>query len=155
MAEAGKFLTFLLNGQIYGVRVASVREINQFQGVTPIPQTPKFVAGVMKYSGHAIPVIGLLEKFGMEPSSLTKETCTIVIDAGDSLMAVIVDSIRGIIDLTSEEIDPTPRLGNTASDSIIIGIGRQNDAVIILVDISKSLSAEHLAQVQSMGKFAA
>lgn len=155
MVDAGKFLTFLLNGQIYGVRVAAVRAINQFQGVTPIPQTPKFVAGVMKYSGHVIPVIGLREKFGMEPCPLTKETCTIVINAGHGLMAVLVDSVRSIVDLTTEQIDPTPRLGENTAESIILGIGRLNDTVIILIDISKTLSEEHLAQVMSMGQVAA
>jgi purine-binding chemotaxis protein CheW len=151
MVKPGKFLTFILKEQTYGVRVADVREINQFHGVTPIPQTPKFVAGVMKYSGHAIPVVNMREKFGMEPSPSTKQTCTIVVDSGNGLMAVIVDSISAIVDLATENIDPTPRLGDNTSESIILGIGRLGDAVIILVDIAKSLSEEHLAQVVSLG----
>jgi purine-binding chemotaxis protein CheW len=155
MLQPGQFLTFLLRDQFYGVPIAAVREINRFVEVTPIPQTPKFVAGVMNLRGKVIPVINLREKFGFEPLEPTKETCIVVLDTGDGQMGVIVDAVRSVVDLTSNQIEPTPRLGEESLESVILGLGKLDDKVVILVDISITLSKDHLKQVVSLGEIVA
>ena len=152
MVSPGQFLTFKLRGQYYGIPIAAVREINRYIEVTPIPQTPKFVAGVMNLRGKVIPVVNLREKFGFEPTATTKETCIIIIETGDGQMGIIVDAVRSVVDLGADKIEPTPRLGEESVESLILGLGKFNDKVVILIDISQSLSKDHLKHVVSLGQ---
>jgi purine-binding chemotaxis protein CheW len=155
MVNPGQFLTFLLRGQFYGVPIAAVREINRFIEVTPIPQTPSFVAGVMNLRGKVIPVVNLREKFGFEPVKNSKETCIVIIETGDGQMGVIVDAVRSVVDLTAAQIEPTPRLGEESVESIILGLGKLDDKVVILIDIAATLSKDHLKQVVSLAHISA
>jgi purine-binding chemotaxis protein CheW len=141
---AGKYLTFLLKGQLYGVPVSNVREINSYSEITPIPQTPTFVAGVMNLRGKVIPVINLREKFRFESIPVNKETCIVVIDTQDGQMGVIVDGVSSVLDLIGPQIEPTPKLGEDSVEAFILGLGKVDHQVIILIDVAKTLSKEHL-----------
>lgn len=140
----GQFLSFLLRDQLYGVPIGNVREINRYSEITSIPQTPRFVAGVMNLRGKVVPVINLREKFSFESKEVTKETCIVVIDSGNGQMGVIVDAVQSVIDLTDEQIESTPSLGEESVEGFIIGLGKLESQVIILIDIAKTLSKEHL-----------
>ena len=141
---AGQYLTFILREQLYGVPIAEVREINRFSEITAIPQTPKFVAGVMNLRGKVIPVINLREKFAFEHKEASKETCIIVIDSGQGQMGVIVDAVRAVLELNASQIEATPKLGEEQVEAFILGLGKLEDKVVILIDIAKTLSKEHL-----------
>jgi purine-binding chemotaxis protein CheW len=151
MASPGQYLTFLLNAQLYGVPVASVREINRVIEVTPIPQTPPFVVGVINLRGRVIPVIGLRQKFGLPATENSKETCIIIIEASTGQVGVIVDAVRSVVDLSEKQIEATPSLGDAAIESVIMGLGKIDDKVMILVDVAKSVSDQNLKQVIEVG----
>ncbi len=148
-ARPGQYLTFMLRKQAYGVPIGTVREINRVTDITPVPQTPHFVAGVMNLRGKVIPVVDLRLKFGMESEGRTKETCIIVIEAESGQVGMIVDSVSGVIDLVTTQIEPAPVMGDEKRLGFVMGMGKVEQTVIILVDIVRALGKEELGHVDS------
>lgn len=144
MAKPGQYLTFTLNSQLYGVPIGTVREINRLSDITPVPRTPAFVAGVMNLRGKVIPVLNLRLKLGFEQVPHTKETCIIVIETPVGQVGMTVDSVSGVIELVSSQIEPTPNLGNEAETDFVLGMGKLESKVIILIDIVRALSQSQL-----------
>ncbi len=149
-AKPGQYLTFVLNSQLYGVPIGTVREINRLSEITPVPKTPHFVAGVMNLRGKVIPVVNLRTKLGFQQTQHTKETCIIVIETVVGQVGMIVDSVRGVIELVSNQIEPTPNLGNSAETEFVLGMGKLENTVIILIDIVKALSNTQLAELATL-----
>ncbi len=149
-AKPGQYLTFVLNSQSYGVPIGTVREINRLSEITPVPKTPVFVAGVMNLRGKVIPVVNLRLKLGFVQTEHTKETCIIVIETLVGQVGMIVDSVRGVIELVSNQIEPTPNLGNSSETEFVMGMGKLENSVIILIDIVKALSAAQLQELASV-----
>lgn len=143
-AKAGQYLTFRLTDRPYGVPIASVREINRIGDIAPVPQAPAFVAGVMNLRGKVIPVVNLRAKFGFADAAHTKETCIIVIEGRDGQVGVIVDSVAGVVELSHEMIEPAPQMGDMSKVDFVIGMGKQENGVIILVDAELALAKDHL-----------
>ena len=95
-SRAGQYLTFTLAGQLYGVPIESVREINQMSEITEVPRTPEFVEGVMNLRGTVLPVVDLRKKFAVSVSEYTKNTCIVVIDVDFGPVGMIVDSVKDV-----------------------------------------------------------
>jgi purine-binding chemotaxis protein CheW len=133
----------------YGVPIATVREINRVSTITPVPETPKFVAGVMNLRGKVIPVVNLRLRFSLDAAANTRETCIIVIDAITGQAGVIVDSIKGVMDLSNSQIEPRPKMGSDAKLAFVIGMGKVEEQVIILVDVATVLAKDNLDSVTS------
>jgi len=150
-AKPGQYLTFALNAQLYGVSIGTVREINRVSEITPVPRTPDFVAGVMNLRGKVIPVVNLRMKLGFEAIPHTKETCIIVIETTLGQVGMIVDSVSGVIELSSTQIEPTPNLGDTNTE-FVLGMGKVENKVIILIDIVRALSTQQLNEVAEITK---
>ena len=146
-ANPGQYLTFSINSQLYGVPIGTVREINRVTDITPVPQTPVFVAGVMNLRGKVIPVIELRVKFGIAKTAQTKQTCIIVIEGETGQVGMIVDSVSGVIELTAEQIEPAPVLGNDADMAYVMGMGKVDKGVVVLVDIVRALSRDNLTGI--------
>lgn len=141
---AGKFLSFQLSKEEYGIAILKVREIIGMVDVTPLPRTPDFVRGVINLRGRIIPVIDLRRKFGMEPAEFTSETCIVVVDVGrdvDSAFRVgcIVDTVSEVLTISSEHFEATPRCANASGD-YIAGLAKLKDRVLILLDIERVIS---------------
>lgn len=149
IAKAGKYLTFFLKSQSYGVPIAAVREINQLSDIVQIPKTPNFVIGVMNLRGKVIPVVDLRLKFGMDKTPYTKQTCTIVIETVLGQVGAVVDAVSEVVDLTSDQIGPVPLLGEEKEMAFVKGMGKVNNAVIVLVDVVNALSKEEFTRIQS------
>ena len=147
-AMAGKYLTFVLQGEEYGIGILKVREINGLMDITPVPQTPEFVEGVINLRGKVIPVVDLRLKFGMPKADYTKETCIIVVDVNSLLMGIVVDTVSEVLEVKEEEIDPPPNFGSKVHVDYILGIGKIKDKVKILLDIDKVLTNEEIELVQ-------
>lgn len=138
---AGKFLSFYLSKEEYGIAILKVREIIGMVDVTPLPRTPDFVRGVINLRGKIIPVIDLRLKFGMPPADYTNETCIVVVDVGregESPVQVgcIVDTVSEVLNVDNEQFEAAPRCANASSD-YIAGLGKLKDRVLILLDIDK------------------
>jgi purine-binding chemotaxis protein CheW len=145
-AQGGKYLTFSLAAEEYGLEILKVREIIGIMDITSMPQMPAYVKGVINLRGKVIPVIDLRLKFGLEPAEYTEQTCIVVVDVG-SLVGVIVDTVQEVLDIDSAQIDPPPPLGANVDTSFVMGMGKVKDDVKILLDIDKVLRSDELASV--------
>jgi len=149
--KAGKYLTFALGSEEYGLEILKVREIIGFVEVTRIPQTPAYVQGVINLRGQVIPVVDLRAKFGMESVERTEATCIIVVEiscADDTISTgVVVDRVQEVLDIAGEQIEDPPSFGSSVDTEFILGMGKIGDAVKILLDIDKVLGGDEMAQL--------
>lgn len=148
-ANENKFLSFRIGKEEFGVEILRVREIIGILGITPLPQTPPYVKGVINLRGKIIPVIELRTRLGIGPREYTDETCIIVVevsDAGDDRlsMGVIVDSVSEVMDIPRASIEPAPRFGGGLDTNFILGIGKVRARVLILLDIDRVMSVREL-----------
>lgn len=144
----GKYLTFLLANEEYGLEILKVREIIGVMDITQVPQTPDSVEGVINLRGKVIPVIDLRVKFGLPRTEYNDQTCTIVVDVG-MLMGIIVDTVQEVHDIPASDIEPAPKLGGSVNTSFILGMGKVNEDVKILLDIDKVLTSDELVELAS------
>ncbi len=151
-AKPGQYLSFMLKSQAYGVPIGTVREINRVADITPVPQTPHFVAGVMNLRGKVIPVVDLRLKFDLEAAPHTRNTCIIVIEGDSGQVGMIVDAVTGVIDLGAQQIEPAPVMGDETRMSFVLGMGKIESNVVILVDIVRALSKEQLQGLKDIAK---
>lgn len=148
-ANENKFLSFRIGKEEFGVEILRVREIIGILGITPLPQTPAYVKGVINLRGKIIPVIELRTKIGLEPRDYTDETCIIVVEVSDGgddrlSMGVIVDSVSEVIDIPRASIEPAPRFGGSLDTAYIQGMGKVREQVLILLDIDRVMSVREL-----------
>jgi purine-binding chemotaxis protein CheW len=147
--HGGKFLTFKLADEEYGVEILKVREINGVIDITAVPRMPAFVKGVINLRGKVIPVIDLRLRFGLEELEHTEQTCIIVVDVGREI-GIIVDTVSEVLDIAGEDIEPPPSMGGSVDTSFILGMGKVDKTVKILLDIDKVLTNEELTDVTSV-----
>src|SRR5947209_4448374 len=117
--RAGKYLTFQLASEEFGIRVLKVREIMGLQEITAVPQTPAHIKGVINLRGKVVPVVDLRLKFGVEAAEYTQRTCIIVTqiqgESGAVMMGIVVDGVSEVLNLTGTEIEDTPDFGEEFS----------------------------------------
>ena len=151
-SHEGKYLTFVLGTEEYGIEILKVREIIGIMDITSVPQTPDYMKGVINLRGKVIPVIDLRLKFAMTEEEYTQETCTIVVEVNSSLIGIIVDTVSEVVDVGSEEIEETPQFGQGIDTDFITGLGKVKGKIIILLDIEKVMSTEELEMVKEMAE---
>jgi purine-binding chemotaxis protein CheW len=142
--KGGKFLTFFLSTEEYGIEILKVQEIIGVMTITPIPRTPAFIKGVINLRGRIIPIIDLRLKLSMEEAKHTEETCFIVVKAHDMHMGVVVDKVSEVLDIAGENVEDAPSMGEDINTDYILGIGKAGDKVKMLLDIDKVLSDKDL-----------
>jgi purine-binding chemotaxis protein CheW len=144
----GKYLTFSLAGEEYGIGILKVREIIGMMTVTPVPQTPEFVRGVINLRGKVIPVIDLRVRFGLEAAACTERTCIIVVEihaeTGSVPMGIVVDAVSEVLNIRGADIENTPSFGVKLNTDFILGMAKTDSGVKILLDIDKVLGAFQL-----------
>ncbi len=146
----GKFLTFVLNDEVYGIEILKVREIIGLLDITNVPQTPDYMKGVINLRGKVIPVIDLRLKFSMPEGEHTQETCTIVVEVDNTSIGIIVDRVSEVMEIKGDEIEDAPQFGHGIDTNFIMGLGKTKETIVILLDIAKVLSAEELAMVEEI-----
>ncbi len=152
-SREGKYLTFTLDQEEYGIGITKVKEIIGMIAITPVPQTPHFVKGVINLRGKVIPVIDLRLKFGLEPMEYNERTCIIVVEisgAGKKIpMGIVVDSVSEVLNIKANDVEDTPNFGSRLETSYILGMAKTGDGVKILLDIDKVLTSDELSAVQA------
>lgn len=148
ISKQGQYLTFQLGKEQFGLPIGAVREINRVAEITPVPKTPGFMKGIMNLRGKIIPVVDLRIKFGMPSQAYSRDTCIIVIESDIGQVGMIVDAVKEVVDLKTEEIEPAPNLGNSPGKEFVRGMGKLENNVIILVDVVTALSKEGLANTE-------
>lgn len=140
--HAGKFLTFYLAGEEYGLEILKVREIIGMLPITRVPRTAGHILGVINLRGKVIPVIDLRLKFGLPSAEHTEETCTIVVHAHGIDMGIVVDKVSEVLDIAAGDIEDAPSFGTEVRTEFILGIGKAQGRVRILLDINKVLARQ-------------
>lgn len=146
--RGGKYLTFSLAGEEYGIGILKIKEIIGMMSITAVPQTPDFVKGVINLRGKVIPVIDLRLRFGMEPIDYTDRTCTIVVEiegaSGPILIGTVVDSVSEVLNIKNEDIENAPSFGTRLNTESILGMAKMEGGVKILLDIDRVLDIKNI-----------
>ncbi|HUV49810.1 MAG TPA: chemotaxis protein CheW [Anaerolineae bacterium] len=150
MSREGKYLTFELDSEEYGLEILKVKEIIGIMNITPVPQTPSYVKGVINLRGKVIPVIDLRLKFKIEPLEYNERTCIIVVNiAGESgneiMVGIVVDSVSEVLNINADEIEDTPTFGTKLNTEYILGMAKIKGGIKIMLDIDRVLTAEEIA----------
>ncbi|PKN04547.1 MAG: chemotaxis protein CheW [Deltaproteobacteria bacterium HGW-Deltaproteobacteria-9] len=156
ITEVRQYLTFKLEGEVFALDVAKVREILDYTTITKVPQTPEFMKGVINLRGSVVPVVDMRLKFGIPSQVKTVDTCIIVveinIDNEATVLGALVDSVQEVFELEPAQIEPAPRIGTKLRTEHILGMGKRDDQFVIILDVDKVFSTEDLEMVQNMGK---
>ena len=148
----GKFLTFILGTEVYGIEILKVREIIKLMDITTVPRTPDYMKGVINLRGKVIPIVNLRSKFSMPEIEHTQETCIIVVEVNKTSIGIIVDSVSEVSNINSGEIEDAPHLGQDIDTNFILGLGKTKERIVILLDIEQVLSSEDLETVEQLAK---
>jgi purine-binding chemotaxis protein CheW len=139
----GKYLTFTLAEEEYGIVILKVKEIIGMMAITTVPQTPIYMKGVINLRGKVIPVMDLRLKFGMDAMAYTDRTCIIVVEiTGDNKkiqLGMLVDAVSEVLNIKGGDIEDTPNFGNHLNTDYILGMAKTGGKVKILLDIDKVL----------------
>ena len=150
--RAGKYLTFTLANEEYGIGILKIKEIIGMMQVTPVPRTPDFVKGVINLRGKVIPVMDLRLKFGLPPVDYTDRTCIIVVEIPTNtdrvLIGIVVDSVSEVLSIKSGEIEDTPSFGADLDTETILGIAKVEGHVKILLNIDRILKTRDIAGLE-------
>lgn len=146
-AHAGKYLTFTLDRETYGLKVLCVREIIQVADITPVPQMPAHFKGVINLRGKIIPVIDLRLKFGLSTGAISERTCIVVVQirlaSGSEIqLGLLVDDVQEVLQIGGGDIEETPEFGTKVNTDYILGIAKLKGKVAILLDIDRALTAD-------------
>lgn len=157
ITESGQYLSFILDKEIYAIDITQVREVLDLTKVTHVPRMPEFMKGVINLRGGVVPVVDLRCKFGMHVMEDTVNTCIVIIevpiDGELTLLGAIADSVKEVITIEPEEIEPAPKLGTRLHTEFIKGMSKREDDFIILLDIDRVFSMEELSSVQGVQDF--
>lgn len=147
--QKGRFLTFELGGESYGIEIKYVTEIIGLQPVTEVPELPEYIRGIINLRGTIIPVMDVRLRFKKPFREYNDRTCVIVVDIGEIAIGLIVDSVSEVLSLPEEEIVPPPEV-NKISNKYIKGIGKVDNGVKLLLDCHKLLNEEDVEELVNL-----
>ncbi|MBU8850137.1 MAG: chemotaxis protein CheW [Desulfobacterales bacterium] len=154
--KTGKYLTFTMEEEEYGIGILKVKEIIGMMSITSVPRTPEFVKGVINLRGKVIPVIDLRLKFNLEPIAYTDRTCIIVVEtdseSGTVLIGIVVDAVSEVLNIKEEEIENSPSFGTKLDTDYILGMAKMEGGVKILLNIDKVLSNIEISTLEKTYK---
>lgn len=148
-SKGGKFLTFFLAGEEYGVEILKVHEIIGIMPITRVPCTPAFVRGVINLRGKVIPIVDMRQKFGMPPGGVD-ESCVIVVQVRGIQIGVVVDAVSEVLNIASGEIEATPSFGVEVNTDFLLGLAKTDGKVRLLLDIERVLSSPEIDELEAV-----
>ena len=153
--KEGKYLTFSLAGEEYGLGILKVKEIIGMMPITIVPQTPSYIKGVINLRGKVIPVVDLRLKFSIDAAEYTERTCIIVVEISAAgrmiLMGILVDSVSEVLNIKAADIEETPSFGTRLNTEYILGMAKAGGGIKILLDIDKILSTDEIKAADVAG----
>lgn len=149
-----QYLTFLLGDELFSLDIAKVHEVLDYTLITRVPRTPAYMQGVINLRGRVVPVVDLRLLFGMPPTSVSVNTCIIIVEAAVNsepvVLGLLADAVQEVLELDPETIKPAPRIGTKLDSRFIKGMGRQGERFLIILDIDRVFSADDLDLAQAM-----
>lgn len=143
--EGSQYLTFALGREEYGVDILKIQEIRGYAPITPIPNTPPHIKGVMNLRGAIIPIVDLREKLAMPAAEPNAFTVIVVVTVGTKVMGLIVDSVSDVLTIAPKDLTPAPDFGGQVDARFIHGMARAGDTLVVLLDIERVLGGEEAA----------
>jgi len=146
---AGRYLTFRLGAEAYGIGVLAVQEIIRITAITPVPQLPDHLRGVINLRGRIIPVVDLRRRFGLPAETDGERACIVVVQIrtaarGVVPMGLVVDAVEEVLTIAAGDIEPPPEFGCAVDIAFLRGLARVRGAVKALLDIDRVLTGEQL-----------
>lgn len=153
--DARQYLTFSLAGELFAVDTLRVREIIEYGGLTSVPMLPPSIRGVINLRGAVVPVIDLQVRFGKGPCAAGRRTCVVILeverDGHQQVIGVIVDTVNAVLEIPAQDIEPAPAFGASVRADFILGIGKLDERLVILLDIGRVLSVDELHALAQAG----
>ncbi|MFO0789096.1 MAG: chemotaxis protein CheW [Pirellulales bacterium] len=142
--DNGQFLTFTLQNEEYGIEILKVQEIKGFSKITPIPNAPHFVRGVMNLRGTVVPIVDLRARFSMNQKDYDQFTVIIVVNVGSRVVGLVVDTVSDVLNIPTDAIADPPELATAGDTSCITGMGKLGDRIVMLLDTGRLVGTESL-----------
>ncbi len=153
----GKYLTFRLGREEYGIEILKVREIVAYMEITPVPLTALYIRGVVNLRGKIIPVVDVRRKFGLPEVAASRDTCIITAmvegKEGEVLTGLLVDGVSEVTQVAASEVEPVPALGEDMKLDFVTGLSKTKGRVIVLLDMDKVMQGQDLEELQKLEKF--
>jgi purine-binding chemotaxis protein CheW len=146
--RSGKYLSFMLGDEYYGLKIDNVGEIVAVMHITPVPQTDSHMLGVVNIRGHLVPVMDLRSKLDLPARQSDASTCIIVVDVGDIQVGMIVDKLCEVTDILGTDIEDAPLLSTEVDTSFLLGIGKTDGRVINLLDVDMILTGNEAEMLE-------
>lgn len=149
-----QYLTFVLAEEVFALEINRVREVLEVSAITRVPRTPDFMRGVINLRGSVVPIVDLKQKMGIGQTEMTVDTCIVIVEVAiegqHRVIGALADSVKEVVDLSNEQIDPPPRMGARVDTAFLAGICRSEDRFIILLDIDAVFSEDELRRVKEL-----
>jgi purine-binding chemotaxis protein CheW len=145
-----QWVTFFLDNEKYGIKVMQVQEVLRMTEIAPVPGAPHYVLGIINLRGNVVTVIDSRKRFGLPDQEPDDSTRIVIIEAGDNVVGILVDSVAEVVDLRASEIESAPNVGTDESSKYIQGVSSQEKELLILVDVDKLLTDEEWQEVASL-----
>ncbi len=154
-----KFVTYKLDQENYALDIDQVREVLDYTTITKVPQMPEFVRGVINLRGSVVPVVDLRAKFGLPATQRTVDTRILIVevtvDQESTVLGALADTVKEVIELEPDQIDPPPKIGTRLKTDFIRGVGKRDNEFIIILDVDRVFSSDDLAAFQEAGSLEA
>ena len=146
--EQQQYLTFLLAGEEYAISILKVKEIIEYDTVTVVPKTPKWIRGVINLRGSVVPVVDLAVKFGLEERPVTRTSCIVILEGQlenqNTTMGIVADAVSQVMDLAEQDILEVPEFGTRVQVNYLLGMAQSGRKFALLLDVDKVLTTEEL-----------
>jgi purine-binding chemotaxis protein CheW len=150
VAASGEYLTFTLGQEEYAIDILKVQEIRGYDAVTKIANAPPFIKGVINLRGVIVPIVDLRIKFNLGNLTYDQFTVVIILNIGKRVMGVVVDGVSDVIQLSSDNMHPSPEFGSVLDTRYILGLGTVEERMIIVVDIERLMTSQEMSLVESV-----
>ncbi|MBS4099596.1 MAG: chemotaxis protein CheW [Sulfuricella sp.] len=154
----GQFLTFLLGGEMFAIPILNIKEIIEYGSLTSVPMMPAFIRGVINLRGRVVPVVDIAQRFGRNPTAVTRRTCIVIVEIvadGERLdVGMVVDSVSEVLEIPHGEIEPPPSFGARIRADFIYGMGKISGKFVVILNVDKVLSIEEMALLGQAGNAA-
>jgi purine-binding chemotaxis protein CheW len=157
---SNQYLTFKLDDDLYGLGIASVKEVLEYTQITKVPRTQEYMRGLINVRGNAVPVVDLKLKFGMDKTEQNLDTCIVIVEVdleGEfTTIGTLVDGVEEVLEIDPGMIEPPPKLGTKINSRFMSGIGKLEDKFVIILNAERLFTAEELdvlSEVQESGDF--
>jgi purine-binding chemotaxis protein CheW len=145
-SDMHQFLTFALGQEEYGVEILKIQEIKGYAAITPLPNAPPYVKGVLNLRGTIVPILDLRKKFGLPEVDCTKFTVIVVVQVQGKVLGFVVDAVSDVLTVNAADIQPTPDIAGQFDTACLQGLAQSGEKLVILLDIDRVLTAVEAVQ---------